>query len=171
MIDLAEAGRAFDAAFRERAPPSLTVRPEEAGDEAFLRALFLATFTLRDVLPAPMVAQQADFQFAAFRNNFPDAMRRIVLDAGTPIGRLIVDWSGETSHCVDIAVHPDQGGRGVGTALLRAWIDTAAERGHACTLEVSPDNPARALYARLGFQEEAGELASASIEMKRPLPR
>ena len=169
MIDPDETGRAFDAALRERAP-ALSVRPEADEDEAFLRALFLATFQLRDVLPAPMLAQQADLHFGALSNNYRGAMRRIVLEGGAPIGRLIIDWSGQTSHCVDIAVHPDQGGRGVGTALLQAWIDTATDHGLACTLEVAPVNPARRLYARLGFLEAPDQSAAASIEMTRPLP-
>ena len=169
MIDPAEAGRAFDAAFLQRAPASLRVRPEADADAAFLRELFLATYPLRDVLPAPMLAQQVDFQFAAFRNNYPGAVRRIVSGADGPIGRIILDFSGETSHCVDIAVHPAHGGRGLGTALLQAWIDAATQHGLACTLTVAPENPARALYARLGFRESPSEVPSGGIDMARPL--
>jgi ribosomal protein S18 acetylase RimI-like enzyme len=168
MIDPAEAETGFDSAFSERAPATLRVRPEQDGDADFLRGLFLATNPLRDVLPDPMLAHQADFQLAAFRSNYPHAVRRIVLDAAAPIGRIIIDCNGETSHCVDIAVHPAHAGRGVGTALLQAWIAAATRHGLACTLTVAPDNPARALYARLGFHEEPAEVASAVIAMVRP---
>lgn len=168
MIDPAEAETAFDSAFSERAPAALRVRPEQDGDADFLRALFLANNPLRDVLPEPMLAQQADFQLAAFRSNYPHAIRRIVLVAAAPIGRIIIDCSGETSHCVDISVHPAHAGRGVGAALLQAWIAAASRRGQACTLTVAPDNPARTLYARLGFREEPAEADSASIDMIRP---
>jgi len=167
MIDPAEAGRAFEAAFAARASGGLKVRPEQAGDAQFLRGLFLATNTVRAVLPAPLLAQQADLQLAAFRSNYPDAMRRIAVGPQGPIGRIIIDWSGRAAHCADVAVHPAHAGRGVGTALLRAWIDVATQHGLACTLTVQPDNPARALYARLGFEEEAVALASAGISMRR----
>lgn len=165
VIDPADMAAAFDAAFGTGAPAGLRVRPEEDGDAAFLRRLFLANSPLRDVLPEPLLAQQADFQLAAFRNSYPNAVRRIALDAAAPIGRIVIDCSGETSHCADVAVHPAHAGRGVGTALLQAWIDAAAGRGLACSLNVAPDNPARALYARLGFLEEPADAASADIVM------
>jgi ribosomal protein S18 acetylase RimI-like enzyme len=171
VIDPTEAASAFDVAFSARGPAGYLVRPERDDDEGFLRALFLASFPLRDMLPAPMLAQQADFQFAAFRNNYPGAMRRIVADAEAPVGRIVIDWSGQTSHCVDVAVHPRHGGRGIGTALLQAWIDASARQGLACTLLVAPDNPARALYARLGFRETPGEpggLDEVGVPMLRP---
>jgi ribosomal protein S18 acetylase RimI-like enzyme len=170
MIDPTQAAAAFDAAFQSRGPAGLTVRAESDGDAAFLRALFLANVPMRDLLPAPLLAQQADLQVAAFRHGVPQAMRRIVLDEAVPVGRIIIDWrrSPEVSHCVDIAMRPTHGGRGVGTALLQAWIEVANGLGLACTLEVAPDNPARALYARLGFEEVPEVFASASIAMIRP---
>jgi ribosomal protein S18 acetylase RimI-like enzyme len=170
MIEPTHAAAAFDAAFRRRGLAGLTVRAESDGDAAFLRALFLANAPMRDLLPAPLLAQQADLQVAAFRHALPQAMRRIVLDeAAAPVGRIIIDWgrSPEVSHCVDIAMRPTHGGRGVGTALLQAWIEVANGLGLACTLEVAPDNPARALYARLGFEEVPEAFASASIAMIR----
>jgi ribosomal protein S18 acetylase RimI-like enzyme len=168
MIDAAEAARAFDAAFAARARAGLSVRPETAADAPFLRALFLANFPLSDVLPATMVAQQADFQLAAFRGNYPDALRRIVTDADGPVGRIIVDWQDVASRCADIAVLPTHGRRGVGTALLGAWIEAAAAQGLACTLDVQEDNPARALYARLGFTEDPQPPGEMTITMRRP---
>lgn len=168
MIDPADAARAFDAAFAGRAPGGLRVRPETGDDETFLRELFLATYALRDILPEPLLTQQAAFQLAAFRGS-ADAMRRIVVGPGAPVGRIIIDWNrpGGT-HCVDIAVHPSEGGRGIGTALLRSWIDVAAPHGLTCSLAVEPANPARALYARLGFRETADNPGSASLTMLRP---
>lgn len=170
MIDPVEAGRDFDLAFGARAPAGCSVRPERESDQDFLRTLFMATYVLRDVLPGPLVAQQADLHLAAFSGNYPDAMRRILTGAAGPIGRIIVDWTGEAgaSHCVDVAVHPAHGGRGLGTALLQSWIEVASRRGLACTLNVAPENPARALYARLGFREETGELDAAGVAMRRP---
>ncbi|HEX3918876.1 MAG TPA: GNAT family N-acetyltransferase [Caulobacteraceae bacterium] len=169
MIDPADAARAFDAAFAGRAPGGLRVRPETGDDETFLRELFLATYALRDVLPEPLLTQQADFQLAAFRHGSADAMRRIVVGPGAPVGRIIIDWNhpGGT-HCIDIAIRPSEGGRGVGTALLRSWMDVAAGHGLACSLAVAPDNPARALYARLGFRETTDNSGSASLTMLRP---
>ena len=169
MTDPADLERAYDAAFAAAAPAGLQARPEIAQDEGFLRALWLETFPLRDVLPAPLLAQQADLRIAAFRSNYPGAMRRIAVRAEGAVGRIIIDWrAAGASHCVDVAVRAADGRRGVGTALLRAWIEVADRRGIACSLNVAPDNPARALYARLGFRETADDPAAASIGMSRP---
>ena len=174
MIDLAEAGRAFDAAFARRAPAGLRAASGSGGaTRAFLRELFLATYPLRDVLPPPVLAQQADIGLAAFRLSFPRAMRRIVVGPDAPTGRIIIDWSDPAvSHGVDIAVHPTRG-RGVGVAMLRAWVEVADARGLVCTLSVQAANRARALYARLGFRETPdqppGEPSVAMSRAPRPL--
>lgn len=169
MIDPAELAQAFDAAFGGGAPIGLRLRPEADDDAAFLRALFLATYPLRDVLPSPLLAQQADFKLAAFRRGFPGAMRRIVVSQGAPVGRIIIDWDHPAgSQCADIAVLPSEGRRGLGTALLRAWIEVAAQHGLGCALTVEPGNPARRLYVRLGFQETPGSVGAPGIAMSRP---
>jgi GNAT superfamily N-acetyltransferase len=172
MIDPAEAALQFDAAFAARAPADLGVRPEAEGDAAFLRELFLASYPMRDVLPEPLLTQQVTLRLDTFRRGFPGAMRRIVAGPNGPVGRIIVDWGHAAGpHCVDIAVAPAEGGRGIGTAMLRAWIDVAEAHGLACTLTVAADNPARGLYARLGFletPEQSGLSAEIGAGMTRP---
>ena len=172
MIDQAQGGWAFDAAFQSRAP-DLSVRPETSDDAPFLRELFLAGYNLRDALPAAVLDQQADLRLAAFRENYRDAMRRIVVGPAGAIGRFIVDWESDGgTFAADLAVLPAYGRRGVGTALLRAWIDVAEAHGLACALVTEADNPARALYARLGFVETPDEdIDWPSIAMSRPCPR
>jgi ribosomal protein S18 acetylase RimI-like enzyme len=176
VSDPDDLARAFDAAFGARAPAGLSVRPEADDDAAFLRELFLASYPLRDVLPEPVLTQQIELRLATFRQAFAGAMRRIAVGADGPVGRIIIDWrhAAAASHCVDIAVRPTAGGRGVGTALLQAWIDVASAHGLACSLTVAPGNPVRALYARLGFEERPGEADlpdEVSIAMvRRPRP-
>ncbi len=169
MIDPVEAALQFDAAFVAHAPEGLRLRPEQDEDAVFLRELFLASFPLRHVLAGPVLTQQIELRLATFRDGFAGAMRRIVVGPDGPIGRIIVDWRHSAGPlCVDIAVRPADGGRGVGTALLRAWIDVAESHGLACALTVATDNPARALYARLGFRETPSEPGDFGIAMGRP---
>jgi ribosomal protein S18 acetylase RimI-like enzyme len=172
MIDPAEASRAFDAAFAAHAPAGLAVRPETDADAAFLRELFLASYPLRDLLPEPLLGQQVQLRLDTFRRGFPGAMRRIVVGPHRAVGRFIVEWDHAAGpYCADIAVAPANGRRGIGTALLKAWIEVAEAHGLACALTVAADNPARALYARLGFLEtgpQPGVPGEVGVGMARP---
>lgn len=59
-------------------------------------------------------------------------------------------------HVTNIAVSPEQRGKGVGTLLVQTLIDQAQTRGaQSFTLEVRPSNEAAlALYRRFGFVKE-----------------
>jgi [ribosomal protein S18]-alanine N-acetyltransferase len=65
-------------------------------------------------------------------------------------GLMLVD---DEAHVNNIAVDPEDLGRGIGRALLADLARRALDRGaHHLTLEVRSDNrPALALYARFGF--------------------
>lgn len=73
---------------------------------------------------------------------------------GAPIGFALLGEQDGATHVTEIDVHPDHGGRGVGTALLRAAFATAAAAGHrAVTLTTFVHVPWNApFYARLGFR-------------------
>lgn len=159
---------AFDAAFRARAP-DLDCRPERESDRAFLAGLFLACSPMADLLPEPLMRLQAALQYDGYAAAYPRAMRRIVLSEGSPIGRLIVDWGPPDTHCIDIAVLPDRRATAAGPHLLRAWLAVADTIGSPATLSVRADNPARRLYARLGFVAIANAVPDAMIAMTRPV--
>lgn len=170
MIDGLAAAADFDTMFTARSP-WLSVRPEETADAPFLRALFLTANPLARLLPPVLLVQQADIRFASFRDCHARAMRRIFEVDASPIGRIIVDWTApEGSLCVDLAVRPEYRRRGVASAALEAWKAVADTRGLACALTVLPDNPARALYARLGFVEAPHRQSDAGVRMFRPAP-
>jgi hypothetical protein len=69
-------------------------------------------------------------------------------NSGLPAGRMIVDWT-PTDHVQGI----DTGYRatGAGLHLLRAWLDVSDAMSKPCRLTVLAANPARGIYARLGF--------------------
>ncbi len=59
---------------------------------------------------------------------------------------------------MDIALIPQERGKGIGTPIVVKLLESAARRGIPVTLHVEPDNPAQRMYARLGFHliEERG---------------
>jgi len=76
-------------------------------------------------------------------------------DAGSVLGYVVAWFVADQGEIANIAVSPDQRGRGVGRALLDAALGEAAARGIAAVfLEVRDSNQrARELYASRGFEE------------------
>lgn len=76
---------------------------------------------------------------------------------GEPAGRLYVDRPPGELRVMDVALLPEFRGRGVGTELLRRVLAEGAATARPVTIHVERLNPARRLYARLGFvAEDAG---------------
>lgn len=136
----------------------LSLAVERVADAEFLQSLFIANSPLTGILPTPLLEQQARMQAAGFATQFPQSLRLIVWRGTAPIGRLIIDWDQDgCSHCIDIAVLPQDKGAGIGSALLTAWIEVSQSLGRDCQLMVEADNRARNLYRRLGFVECTGD--------------
>lgn len=138
--------------------PTLTLRPTEPADEAFLRRLFggaLAPEVQAMPLAAPHRAALIDSMFRgqtqAYRQQFPGSDDAIVLEGDVPVGRLIVHRSADALRVVDISLVPAARGRGLGGTLLRSVLDRAQAMRLPVDLRVRPRNPAIRLYSRLGF--------------------
>ncbi len=157
---------AFDAAFVAVAS-AFACRPRDADDGDFLLACALACSPMAGLLPHPMLVQQAEFQRRAHDTANPHAMHRILTRAGTPIGHLRIAWGEQSTHLIDIAILPDHQRGGAGSQALRAWLAVADAQQLTATLEVQPGNPARGLYARLGFVEVDPDPYAANIDMRR----
>ena len=73
---------------------------------------------------------------------------------GNAAGAVIVtDRAGRGAWVLDLFVHPDHQGRGLGRVLLQRAVAGTKDAGHATLgLVVSDGNPARELYERLGFR-------------------
>jgi ribosomal protein S18 acetylase RimI-like enzyme len=94
---------------------------------------------------------QFDAQRRHYAAQFPAAAHDLVLVDGEPAGRLYVDRDESAILVVDIALLPEQRGRGIGTALLTGLLADADAAGKTVSVHVERGNPARRLYERLGF--------------------
>lgn len=134
---------------------AVAVRAATPADEPFLRDVFastrvdeLAGVSWGDATRQAFLDQQFDAQDADYRRRFPEARFLVVELDGTPVGRLYLADDGNVVHVLDIALLPEHRGRGYGDALLR-WV---IGEGRPVSLSVVKWNPARRLYARLGFE-------------------
>jgi len=60
------------------------------------------------------------------------------------------EWLDDSYELVEVAVHPRQQGKGIGTALIAALLEGRPER--TCVLSTRIDSDAHRLYRRLGFE-------------------
>ena len=153
--------------------PAISLRPVRAEDEYFLRELFAATRAeklraagldeeaLRQVLLLQFRAQQAQY-----RSQYPEAERSLVLLDGGPVGYCYVARGDEAIILVDVALDPEHSGKGVGGRLLRRLLDEADAAGRPVLAHVEKTNPARRLYARLGFEAFADD--GVYLDIRRP---
>lgn len=137
---------------------SITLRPVQPEDEAFLFDLYastrrdeMAAWGLDEVMLAQMLRMQYAGQQGTYRAQFPAADHHLILRHERPIGRLLVDRTDAEVLLVDVTLVPEARGSGLGTRLLRALQAEAAEKGLPLRLKVVLTNPARRLYQRLGF--------------------
>jgi ribosomal protein S18 acetylase RimI-like enzyme len=152
-------------------PAPVRLRPAGPDDEPFLRGLsaeirameFAALGLPADALER-LLAMQHEAQERAYRSTYPHARADVVLVEGARVGRIVVDRGGATVHLVDIAIHPDHQGRGIGTALLSALIEESLRSGRSMTLTVLRTSRALALYRRLGFTETGGDDVYLALE-------
>jgi ribosomal protein S18 acetylase RimI-like enzyme len=135
------------------------LRPAQPEDEPFLFRVYASTRADEMAAWGWNAAQQEAFlrmQFNAqrltYRAQFPEADHRIILAGGQPVGRILVERTGQRILLVDIALLADYRHAGIGTALIRDLQAEAAQADLPVDLYVLKTNPAAArLYERLGF--------------------
>lgn len=152
---------------------SVVLRPIEPGDMEFLRSLYASTREQElAVVPWPpdvkqaFLRQQFEAQHAHWTEHYPGANFDLVLRGGEPVGRLYVDRWPREIRIVDVSLVPEARGGGLGTALLRRVIAAGDAAGKPVSIHVEMFNPARRLYARLGFVEK--DTHGVYILMERP---
>lgn len=141
------------------------LRPEEPGDEAFLRRLILDTIAGElgaGAWPEPMRSHLLEFQYAARRHfhgaGLAETSSQIIEADGADAGWLVTTTLPHEVRLVEIMVLPEWHGRGVGTAAIRQVLAAAAAAGKPVRLSVNATNHAAiALYERLGFRRIDGD--------------
>ena len=139
---------------------SLTLRSVTENDEPFLLVLFASVRTREfshlqadDQTKIELIRVQHQIRSNQYGVQYPRADHSIVMRDGLPIGRMLVDRNAEEIHLVDISLLQDHRGLGIGTQLLQELINESVAANAPLTLFVEDGNPAKRLYARLGFAE------------------
>jgi ribosomal protein S18 acetylase RimI-like enzyme len=152
---------------------SVTLRPVAAGDQRFLLCLYasvreaeLAVVPWTQEQKSVFVRHQFGAQDASYRQRYPDGRFSVVERDGSSIGRLYLGALPGELRIIDVALVPEERGRGIGTQLVTQVIEEADRDGLAVSLHVERWNPARQLYGRLGFAVVAED--AVYLRMERP---
>jgi ribosomal protein S18 acetylase RimI-like enzyme len=96
-----------------------------------------------------------------------DAVTEVIEVDGRPVGHIVVAPmpgvpGGRT--VLDLTVHPEHRGRGIGTTALLRWAELAHEAGGPLTLTVTEGDPDIDWYRSLGFRSVRAA-CSTSVRM------
>lgn len=141
--------------------PQLVLRTMTHDDLDFLyrvyagtRAEELAQTGWTDEQKTAFLQQQFTAQHQYYQANYVGAQFQIVECDGEPIGRWYVDRWDDQIRIIDVALLPEQRGRGVGTQLIEQILAEGRRLNLPVTIHVERFNPALRLYERLGFRLE-----------------
>lgn len=112
----------------------------------------LAVTDWDDAQKEAFLRQQWGAQTAYYRENYPGAEFLVLEHDGHAVGRLFLHRRADEIRLVDIALLPEQRGRGLGRTVLLEVLDEARRAGKAVRIHVERFNPALRLYERLGFR-------------------
>lgn len=127
-------------------------RPAQADDLADLVALVektLRKYAEQSLGPWDPLGAERSIEASLQRGDW-----QILSLHGARLGAIAVVRGDREMRLAELFLEPAFHGRGWGTALVQEVIDEASQRGLPLRLRVLRSNPARRLYARLGFEVE-----------------
>lgn len=141
------------------------LRNATEADQAILKDLFAqGRYGDPSVLPETLLQQQWQLRQQIYKNEYPNYLTLVVLQADEVAGMVTVSENVCTLHILELILKPHVRSQGWGSLLLRGLQATAALRGQTLSLHVLPHNPALRLYRRLGFAERGSDGMQLHLE-------
>lgn len=137
---------------------SITLRDVCSEDLGFLFDVYASTRSDEMAL-APWTDEQKkafiEMQFRAqdayYRQQFPDADYKVILQSEERVGRVYVLRRKDAIRILDVTILPKYRNSGIGTSLIRDIINEGAQSGRSVQIYVENFNPSLRLFERLGF--------------------
>jgi ribosomal protein S18 acetylase RimI-like enzyme len=153
---------------------AITRRPATPADKPLLRSLFADAHLELTALPTDTRFVLIDMQFRAQRHTYatahPNAANEIVVADDKPVGRVLVDHSGEITRVVDISVSLGYRRLGIAGGVLAEIVHGADAANRHIELTVwSGNRPAVALVENAGFAPVADEAGYVTFD-RAPVP-
>jgi GNAT superfamily N-acetyltransferase len=137
---------------------SISVRPVTPGDEELLLKIYKSSRgdDLRGLgwdedRISDFLVMQYEAQQHFHESEYKQANDEIVLLAGKPAGRLIVERREYEIRCIDVALLPEHRNNGIGAVLIRKLQEEARRENKPLRLQVIRFSRAVNLFERSGF--------------------
>jgi GNAT superfamily N-acetyltransferase len=137
---------------------SITFRPVTPDDEEILRRIYQSSRgdDLRGLgwdedRISEFLGMQYEAQQHFHQSEYKRANDEIILLAGEPAGRLIVERREYEIRCIDVALLPERRNSGIGAFLIRKLQDEARRESKPLRLQVIRFSRAVNLFERSGF--------------------
>lgn len=130
---------------------ALVFRPALSSDGQLLYRL------MREAI-GPYVTQSwgwdESFQQERWARVFNASRWEIIEDGQEEVGGLELEHRPDELYVANLLIFPEHQRRGIGTAVIQGLVSTSHAESKPVRLQVLKVNPARALYARLGFVDQ-----------------
>jgi GNAT superfamily N-acetyltransferase len=137
---------------------SISVRPVTPGDERLLLEIYkssrgddLRGLGWEEDRISEFLGMQYEAQQQYHAGEYKQASDEIVLLAGKPAGRLIVDRREYEIRCIDVALLPEHRNNGIGAFLIGKLQEEASRENKPLRLQVIRFSRAVNLFERAGF--------------------
>jgi ribosomal protein S18 acetylase RimI-like enzyme len=126
-----------------------SLRPSSSADRAYVEHVYFET--QRWIIEALFGWRGDDVEQAKFAEFYDQSNSAIIVADGKVVGWMTVIRQPDHIELASIYLQADRQRKGIGTALIRNLMREASEGGREIRLSTAIINPARSLYARLGF--------------------
>lgn len=138
----------------------MNVRPATPDDDRFLRDVYcrnrraeFAEVGWSDEALGLFLETQFRMRKSALAMQYADLESFVVEHQGKPVGSMLFSRGGSEVRLVDIAILPEDQGKGIGSAVITELQQLAADKRLTLVLHVDLVNPrARKLYEQMGFR-------------------
>jgi len=126
-----------------------SLRPSSGADRAYVEHVYFET--QRGIIEALFGWRGEDVERAKFAEFYDESNSTIIVADGEDVGWMTVIRHPDDIELTSIYLQTDRQRNGIGTALIRNLMREASETDREIRLSTAIINPARTLYARLGF--------------------
>jgi len=139
-------------------PQTLSLRPVSSDDQAFLLKIYqssrgddLRGLAWDEERISEFLKMQYEAQQRFHESEYKGANDEIIMLAGEPAGRLIVERRDYEIRCIDVALLPEHRNLGIGAFLIGRLQDEARRENKPLRLQVIRFGRAVNLFERAGF--------------------